>query len=370
MKLRVARPRHSNERSTGGFYSRLLKVISKRHILAFAAVCVVIAMPVALAVNWYKSVSSGSPGGKPIVVSVSSGDTADGVINILARDGVVADTLAMRIYLVLHGTPSIQVGMYHFFKDEPFGRILARLDQGPNVGSIEVQPGDTFNQVAVEVIQADGISAQKFKAALLHAVDANPATRAIVPSGLSTGLLTPEGMIGAGTYVLLPGEGVNTLASQMVARLVSDIQKVGLIGAAPGFGITPYQALTVASLVQEEGVYKFNMSKVARVIYNRLNKGMGLQLDATVLYALGRSGGVVTHGDLAVQSPYNTYLHTGLPPTPIAVPSMNALSATVHPASGAWLYFVVVSQSGREAFADTFPQQLANEKIAQKNGIS
>ncbi len=365
MKLHIAGPSHSIGKSTGRRYSKLLKIISKRHIFEFILVCVVIAIPMALAVNWYESTSSGNPGGRPVVISVSSGETADGVVSVLARDGVVTDTLAMHIYIVLHGTPSIQVGTYRFFKDEPFGRILARLGNGPNVGSITVQAGDTFNQVAVEVIQADNISAQRFKATLLHAVYTNPTTRAIVPTGLSN----PEGMIGLGTYILLPGENVNELASQMVARLVSDIQKVGLIKTAPSFGITPYQALTLASLVQEEGVYKFNMSKVARVIYNRLNRGMKLQLDATVLYALGRSGGVVTHSDLTVQSPYNTYLHTGLPPTPIAVPSIDALSATVHPASGSWLYFVVVSQSGREAFADTFSQQLANEKIGQEHGI-
>ncbi|MHB8263333.1 MAG: endolytic transglycosylase MltG, partial [Acidimicrobiales bacterium] len=102
---------------------------------------------------------------------------------------------------------------------------------------------------------------------------------------------------------------------------------------------------------------------------NRLSKSMKLQLDTTVLYALHRSGGVVTGKDLSVQSPYNTYLHTGLPPTPIGAASVQALDATVHPANGAWLYFVVVSQSGREAFSDTFAQQLANEKIAKQNGI-
>ncbi len=370
MKLRASGPKHSAERSTGRSYSRLFSIISKRHLLELAGVCIAIVIPLAIAVNWYKSVSSGSPGGKPVVVSVSSGETADDVVNTLARDGVVTDTLAMHVYLVLHGTPDIQVGMYRFFKDEPFARILSRLDQGPNIGSIEVQPGDTFNQVAVEITQVDGASTQQFKGALLHAISTNPVAKAIAPSGLFTGLLLPEGMIGTGTYIFLPGESIDTLASQMVARLVSDMQKVGLIRDAASLGITPYQALTVASLVQWEGVYKINMPKVARVIYNRLDKGMKLQLDATVLYALGRSSGAVTHSNLTVQSPYNTYLHAGLPPTPIAIPSMDALYATMHPASGAWLYFVVVSQSGREAFADTFSQQLANEKIAQENGIS
>jgi UPF0755 protein len=125
----------------------------------------------------------------------------------------------------------------------------------------------------------------------------------------------------------------------------------------------------VASVVEKEGYYPKNMPQVARVIYNRLAQGTALQMDSTVLYALGQDGGTVTPQDLQTQSPYNTYLNHGLPPTPICMPSPVALKAAVHPPPGAWLFFVVVDKSGTEAFADTFAEQLANEQLAQSRGV-
>ena len=91
-------------------------------------------------------------------------------------------------------------------------------------------------------------------------------------------------------------------------------------------------------------------------------------MNSTVLYSLRQDGGAVTAKDLALQTPYNTYLNVGLTPTPICIPSPQALTAAVHPPAGAWLYFVLVKKDGTEAFADTFPEQLANEQLARAAG--
>ena len=99
-------------------------------------------------------------------------------------------------------------------------------------------------------------------------------------------------------------------------------------------GLTPYQAVTVASIVEKEGVIAKNLGPVARVILNRLHDGMPLQMDSTVLYAEGRDGGTVTPTDLRLQTPYNTYLNTGLTPTPICFPSAAALEAALDPPAG------------------------------------
>jgi UPF0755 protein len=96
---------------------------------------------------------------------------------------------------------------------------------------------------------------------------------------------------------------------------------------------------------------------------------MPLQMDSTVLYALGQDGGPVTSQDLKIQSPYNTYLNLGLPPTPICMPSSDAIDAAVHPPPGAWLYFVLVDKDGRMAFSDTYAEQLANEALGKSRGL-
>ncbi len=156
----------------------------------------------------------------------------------------------------------------------------------------------------------------------------------------------------------------------MVHTFDTQATKAGLTTAsAAALGQTPYQVIIAASIVEKEGYIVKNMPQVARVIYNRLAAGTPLQMNATVLYSLGQDGGAVTSADLKLQTPYNTYLNVGLTPTPICMPSPEALAAAVHPPAGSWLYFVVVKKDGTEAFSDTFAEQLANEKLAQQRGV-
>ena len=107
-------------------------------------------------------------------------------------------------------------------------------------------------------------------------------------------------------------------------------------------------------MIEREARFQGDREKVARVIYNRLAKGMRLQIDATVQYALGKTKPQLTFHDLKVESPYNTYLHAGLPPTPIASPGLASLRAALTPAKGPWLYYLVVDAAGHEFFTDSY----------------
>jgi UPF0755 protein len=177
-------------------------------------------------------------------------------------------------------------------------------------------------------------------------------------------------MLGTGNYLVLPGESDLTIVRQMVVRFDRDATAAGLSTAsAAALGMTPYQVIIAASIVEKEGYYPKNMPDVARVIYNRLAQGMTLDMDSTVLYSLGQDGGPVTPQDLKIKSPYNTYLNPGLTPTPICMPSTDALSAAIHPPPGSWLYFVLVSKDGTLAFSDTYAEQLANEQLAKSRGL-
>ncbi|OYV60344.1 MAG: hypothetical protein B7Z69_04500 [Actinobacteria bacterium 21-73-9] len=105
------------------------------------------------------------------------------------------------------------------------------------------------------------------------------------------------------------------------------------------------------------------------MIYNRLATGDALQMDATVLYALHIDGGPVTHAIEQTPSPYNTYLHPGLTPTPICTVSPSALAAVLHAPPGPWMYFEVIDRAGDEKFSRTFAEQLAAEALAAKRGL-
>src|SRR5206468_1473655 len=118
-------------------------------------------------------------------------------------------------------------------------------------------------------------------------------------------------------------------------------------------GVSPYDAVIVASLIEREAKIDEDRGMIARVIYNRLEKNMKLGVDATVDYALGVHTPNLTNADLAIDSPYNTRKFPGLPPTPIAAPGRKALTAAVSPNPGPWLYYVLADADGRHAFATT-----------------
>ncbi|SEG73606.1 UPF0755 protein [Actinacidiphila yanglinensis] len=140
---------------------------------------------------------------------------------------------------------------------------------------------------------------------------------------------------------------------QMVAQASSEYQKDDLVGNAKKIGKTPEQVLTIAALVQAEAQQEGDFGKVSRVIYNRLDQGMKLEFDSTINYAMGRSTLNTSNKDTQFASPYNTYLHTGLPPGPIDNPGHNAIEAALDPTSGNWLYFVTV-KPGDTRFTDSY----------------
>jgi len=300
--------------------------------------------------------------GPQVIVSVSQGEPTDAVVGTLADKGVIGSSLAFRLNFLIHGTPSIEPGAYRFFKNQSFTAVRTVLSGGPDVFAVTVLPGYTLNEVANAVDDIPGHSGNVFDALTKSGAVHSP----FEPAG-SQNL---EGLLGAGTYQVLPGETNTQLLTQMVTHFDQQAAAAGLTTAsASALGMTPYEVIAAASIVQKEGYIVKNMGPVARVIYNRVAQGIPLQMDSTVLYSLGQDGGPVTPADEKLHSPYNTYLNKGLTPTPICIPSQAALAAAVSPTPGQWLFFVVVDKVGTEAFADTFAEQMANEQLAQSRGV-
>ncbi|MGP3770673.1 endolytic transglycosylase MltG [Streptomyces sp. SDT5-1] len=140
----------------------------------------------------------------------------------------------------------------------------------------------------------------------------------------------------------------------------------GTTAGAERDAVNPYQRVIIASIVQAEADNKEDMGRVARVIYNRLDHGMPLQMDSTINYALGRSTLDTTHDDTRINSPYNTYARKGLPPTPIGNPGEEAMRAATRPTAGDWLYFVTVKPGDTRFTADLREQE---KNVAEFNKI-
>src|SRR5206468_7088158 len=132
---------------------------------------------------------------------------------------------------------------------------------------------------------------------------------------------------------------------------------------------SPYQVLTLASIIEREGRLTADFPKIAEVFYNRLHAGMNLGSDATLYYVLPPNHGGLTSSDLQLDSPYNTRLHPGLPPTPIASPGEEALKAAIAPAKGDYLYFVTIDKAGHAAFARTLDEFNALVAESRRNGV-
>ncbi len=162
----------------------------------------------------------------------------------------------------------------------------------------------------------------------------------------------PEGYLFPATYPVLRATTPEGLLRFMVDTAGKRFGTGRIAEGAKAHGLSAYEAVTAASIVQAEADNPEDMAKVARVVHNRLARGMALQMDSTLNYALGRSTVDTTYEDTRTESPYNTYERKGLPPTPIGNPGDQALDAVIRPADGDWLYFVTVAPGDTRFTAD------------------
>ncbi len=311
---------------------------------------------------WVLGQVRSSAGGAPVTVVVPAGEGLSSLAPTLSKDGVIGSTFVFRNYLRAHGAPTIDAGTYVLARHEPYAQILSTLSKGPPLVHLVIPEGFSLAQIAARVGQIPGHSASGF----LAEARSGQVTSPYEPGGADN----LEGLLFPATYSFPASTSDQAILQMMVSAFDQEATSINLAQGAAKVGVTPYQAVIVASLVIKEANAPTDMAKVARVIYNRLAQGMALDIDATVVYANG--GKPLTQDAKYVDpnSPYNSYEVKGLPPTPIASPGIEALDAALHPTPGNWLYFVVVNQDGAEAFCHSYSCQLANEAKAQSLGLS
>jgi len=294
------------------------------------------------------------PGTGSVLVQVQQGDTATDIGRSLKSAGVVESVDAF--IDVARSNPDsdkIQVGYYQLKKKMKAAEALAVLVNPKSlIRSVVVVPeGERVDQIIDTITTKTSIKRNDVIAALKSPKLGLPAA--------AKG--NPEGYLFPATYTVTPGETALQLLQQMVAKSAEVDSSLHLDSAAASVGLTPEQVVTVASILEYEAKRPEDYPKVARTIYNRLKAGMPLQSDATVSYASHVSGQVWTTSTMrASDSPYNTYKHTGLPPGPIGNPGETTLKAALAPASGSWLYWVVVNlKTGETVFSDTLAEHNA-----------
>ncbi|MGW2638475.1 endolytic transglycosylase MltG [Streptomyces sp. NPDC001348] len=176
----------------------------------------------------------------------------------------------------------------------------------------------------------------------------------------------PEGYLYPATYPIDHKATPQSLLQSMIDTANRKFNGAPIAAGAQHNAMNIYQAVTIASIVQAEAASKADMGKVARVVFNRLQRGMPLQMDSTIDYALNRRTVRTTTDDTRIQSPYNSYQRMGLPPTPIDNPGEAAMRAAINPAPGDWLYFVTVKPGDTRFTADYAEHQ---RNVAEFNAL-
>ncbi|MGH9283504.1 MAG: endolytic transglycosylase MltG, partial [Acidimicrobiales bacterium] len=310
-------------------------------------------------------VDPSGPAGPEVKVEIPQGSSTQRIADILEEEGVVTRARNFRLYLRVKGGGPFQAGSYTLRERSSFDDVIAALEKGPTLTfeRLTVPEGLTLKQVAERVGALPGRSAERF----LEVANSGQLRSKYQPAG-STNL---EGLLFPDTYNFEAKDDEKAILERMVRAFETAAAEAGIDDVPRGGVVDPYQAIIVASLVEREARVAEERGKVARVIYNRLEKNMLLQVDATVIFALGRTGekGLrVLNKDLEVDSPYNTYKRPGLPPGPIASPGRATLRAAVVPEQGPWLYYVVVSEDGSHAFATTLVEHNRNIATAAARG--
>jgi UPF0755 protein len=287
-----------------------------------------------------------SRGDEAVHVFIEEGESASQIAGKLHQNGVITSATLFRFLSWLQGKQGdFKPGSYVFYTGMHYGEVFAMLEAGPNYRvRLTIPEGLTVEQTAMRVSQNMAVSAEDFRTAAAsgdYEVD-------LIPPESQDNL---EGFLFPKTYELEAYGPAREVVEVLLAQFEAETASLDW-GQASELGVSPYGAVIVASLIEREAVLDEERPLVAAVIYNRLRKDMLLQIDATVQYSLPEWKDVLTYEDLDTPSPYNTYLHKGLPPAPICSPGLASIKAALAPADVDYLYYVATGDGGHFFTAD------------------
>lgn len=336
----------------------------RRRLILLGAVVLVVLVVLAVPWFWYKGQVSGSGGdGEQVSLSIPEGSSVAAIGKLLNAQGVTGSPRAWSIYTRLNPPADIQAGDYTLNKGMSFPDAIDVLVKGPApvpVTKITIPEGLWLPEIAQRVTEA-GLDGEAF---LKMATDGSVRSK-WQPEGVNTleGLLYPD------TYYLGVDNTEADLLKAMIDRFDEQMDSIDLANAAPASGLTPYEAIVMGSLIEGEAKLPQDRANISSVMHNRIEKGMPLQIDATVIFAKGERITRVLYKDLEIDSPFNTYQNKGLPPSPIAASRVESIDAAVHPADTDYIYYMVISSDGAHGFASNEAGRQELFREAKANGV-
>jgi UPF0755 protein len=289
----------------------------------------------------------GNGDGSTVQVVIPRGATVRAAADSLQRAGVVGSARFFRWYASRAGRDrAIKPGTYELQRGQSWGEVLDALVSGrAMVHTVTVPEGFDMREIAPLLAKALSVPEDSVRAAV---VDSAWIAKLAIPVGSLEGYLFPD------TYTFPSGTTAREAVNAMLERFVA-VWKPEWDARLRELSITRHQAVTMASIVEKEARVASERPVIAAVYWNRIRRGMRLQADPTVQYALPARVERVLYKDLEVDSKYNTYRNDGLPPGPIASPGAASIDAALNPASVTYLFFVA-HPDGHHEFRNTFAE--------------
>ena len=328
-----------------------------------------------------------NPSGDPAAAEIFTITETDDLLTVskrLEQEGFIVNDSVFRSYVSSKGGLEIAAGFYTLKPLDHVGNILRILKTPPNetLTKITFPEGFTLAQMAQRLgEEVKSVNESDF---LLKTGDTSAEISAVRSVYQPESVTTLEGLLFPDTY-LINGDQTATQVAQQMLKLMERVgRQQGLDDSMNAVGLSPYEVLTIASIIEREAKVPEDRAKISRVIYNRLSLGMPLEIDATLFYK--QNTDLLFLELKAIDSPYNTYLYAGLPPTPISNPGRAAINAALNPAPNPssgdpicreitdgspclYLYYVLSDKDGHHVFAASLAQHQINVQAAIVAGV-
>mgnify|MGYP003114804058 FL=1 len=295
------------------------------------------------------------PPGAAVELEIPAGSTTEDIGALLVDNDIITSSTIWNYWTRLEGVGPFQAGFYEFQQNSSFDEAVAVLDDGPRPPQLEritIPEGLTVSEILPRLADPDtGVERWSLEA-LQAALDSGEIRSQYQPEGVTSyeGLLFPD------TYEIDEDVDEAGFLRRLVAETDARLTALDVEAKAAALGRTPYEILVIASLIEEETRVPAERAMVARVVYNRLEQGIPLGIDATSRYEAEISGRDREDLDFESDSPYNTRRVAGIPPTPIAAPGQASLEGALNPAEGNWIYYVLQDEQGNHFFTDSFAE--------------
>ena len=358
-----------NTENTGRRPARAAKRRKKNKLLVPAVIVIIIIIAAVAGYNLYVGGAENpyNPDDTSLyAITVPSGATTASIGELLEKEGIIGSASKFKLLAKKEGYDGkFQAGDYSLSPSMSGTELMEALCSGKSNTARFTLPEGLRVAKTAEKLSEQGIADSAEFLAALSAGGFDFAFASEIPDSVS-GEDRYEGVLFPETYDVY----ADASASDVIEKLLAQFDKVfdeEAYARCKELGYTPYQVLTIASIIEKEAKVDQDRELISSVIYNRLAIGQNLEMCSTVLYALGDNKGYVTLQDTKYDSPYNTYMYAGLPPGPICSPGAKSIEAALYPADTDYYYFVVSEKlDGSHNFASTYGEFLKYKELYQE----